>query len=140
VAITRLASHDEEPRSVFGEAHVLMLRNTTYSLFQRKTAAGEGLPPHVHDDQDEAVYVLDGEYLLSSGEGRRTLAPGSCALVPRGTVHSLVVPGNEPARCLVIFNPPGAMDRFYEEARTAGAEEVLAIARRLGIQLLTSPV
>ena len=51
--------------------------------------------------------------------------------------------GLRPARCLAIFDPPGAMELFYDEVRTAGdagTEDVLAIARRLGITLLTSPV
>jgi hypothetical protein len=66
-------------------------------------------------------------------------------------VHSLTAVGADSARCLVVFNPPGAMERFFDEVRAArtgpdgedradGDDGVLAIARRLGIALLTSPV
>lgn len=140
MAITHPVSPSGEFLPVFGEGNTVLLRNATYSLFERVTAPGGGLPPHIHQDQDEAIYILAGEHLLSSGEERLTLTPGACVLVPRGTVHSLVVRGNEPGRSLVVFNPPGAMDRFYDEARDADAVEILAIARHLGIHLLTSPV
>lgn len=140
MAITHHASHEAEPLSLLGELTSLKVRHPAYSVFERATGPGEGLPPHVHDDQDETIYVVAGSYQLSSGDDRKQLTPGSIAFIPRGTVHSLTVSGNEPARCLAIFDPPGAMERFYDEVRTAGADEALAIARRLGITLLTSPV
>lgn len=121
---------------------------TQGELLETTSYAGGGLPPHVHDDQDEAIYVLSGECELTSGDGRSDLGPGSFAFIPRGTAHGLTVVGDEPCRRLVVFNPPGAMERFYDEARSteddpAGSdvvEGVLAIARRLGIGLLTRPV
>jgi quercetin dioxygenase-like cupin family protein len=151
VAITHLSAREGESLSIMGEVTTLKIRHAAYTMFASSASAGQGLPPHSHEDQDEAIYVLAGEYLLASGEDRLTLTPGSFAFVPRGTVHFLEAAGAEPARCLVVFNPPGAMERFFDELRAArtepdgedradGADGVLAIARRLGIALLTSPV
>jgi quercetin dioxygenase-like cupin family protein len=143
MAITHRAAQQGAPLSVLGERTSLMVRHPAYSVFERSADPGQGMPPHVHDNQDETIYVLSGSYELWAGEDRLTLMPGSVAFVPRGTVHSLTVSGEEPARCLAIFDPPGAMELFFDEVRTAGnagAEHVLAIARRLGITMLTSPV
>jgi quercetin dioxygenase-like cupin family protein len=148
VAITHLTAHEGESLSVFGEVTTFKIRRASYSVLESSAEPGHGLPPHTHDGQDEAIYVLAGEYRLSSGEDRLTLTAGSLALVSRGTVHSLTAAGTEPASCLVIFDPPGAMERFFDEVRTAGAStgdaggtpDIFAIARSLGIALLTSPV
>ena len=154
MAISHLPARAGASMSVLGEVNTLKVRHAAYTIFESSAAPGGGLPPHAHEEQDEAIYVLDGEYQLASGEERLPLVPGSLAFVPRGTVHCLTVTGRRPGRCLVAFNPPGAMERFFDEVRTmsdgddGGApvdgtdpvDGVLAIARRLGITLLTSPV
>ena len=144
MAITHRPSHAGETLSLLGEVTTIKARQASYSVIEISGLPGRGLPPHTHDDQDEGIYVLAGEYHLSSGEEQRTLTPGSFASVPRGTVHSLTVSGTQPGRCLLIFDPPGAMERFLDEVRSAAGTthepDVHAIARRLGLALLTSPV
>jgi quercetin dioxygenase-like cupin family protein len=145
VAITHRSAHEGESLSVFGEVNTFKVRRAAYSVFESTAEPGHGLPPHAHDDQDELIYVLAGEYRLSSGDDRLTLTPGSLALISRGTVHSLTAAGTETARCLVILDPPGTMERFFDEVRAAGdgpdgAPDVCAIARSVGIALLTRPV
>lgn len=141
MAITHVPASEGMTTSILGEVTTLKVRHPAYTMFESSTGPGDGLPPHAHADQDEAIYVLDGEYRLSSGDDRLTLCAGSFAYVPRGTVHALTVVGRRAARCLVVFNPPGAMERFYDEVRGNGVgEDVLAIAARHGIRLLTHPV
>lgn len=148
MAITHQASDDGDSLSVLGERITLKVRHAAYSVFERSADPGQGLPPHVHEGQDETVYVLAGTYHLSSGDDRLLLEAGAVAFIPRGTVHALTVSGNAPARCLTIFDPPGAMERFFDEICTpdnlvegvADTGEALAVARRLGISLLTTPV
>lgn len=147
VAITHLAAGEGESVSVFGEVSTFKIRRASYSVFESSAEPDRGLPPHAHDGQDEAIYVLAGEYQLSGGDDRLTLTVGSVALVSRGTVHCLPVSGTGPARCLVILDPPGAMERFLDEVCTASAAtgdagstpDIFAVARSLGIALLTSP-
>lgn len=112
------------------------------------------MPPHAHHAQEEAVYVLQGEYALVVGGRELRLGPGSFAPVPRGTVHASRVTGSEPGRCLVILTPPGPTERFFEEVGVPVAdgapiapprdlpdmERLLASARRNGIEILTTPV
>lgn len=47
-----------------------------------------GTPPHVHDDAEKAVIVLEGtmEWLIDGQTVR--LDPGTVAVVPRGVEHS----------------------------------------------------
>jgi uncharacterized cupin superfamily protein len=149
--VAHLASGEGQTLRVLGELNTFKARDAAYTLLESTALpGGSGLPPHVHHDQDEAIYVLEGEYtLLVSGDEELRLARGSFATVPRGTVHALEVTGSNPGRCLVILTPPGELERFFEEVgvrarnevpATPDAQEVFASARRHGISLLRTPV
>ncbi len=49
---------------------------------------GSQPPPHVHHDEDEGFYVLEGEVTLFTPEGETTLGPGEFAVGPRSLIHS----------------------------------------------------
>jgi quercetin dioxygenase-like cupin family protein len=78
-------------------------------------APGGGPPPHVHANEDEAWYVLDGEFEILHGEETLRLTAGGFAFVPRGTLHRFENVSDRPSRVLVIFTP-GGFDRFFFEA------------------------
>jgi uncharacterized cupin superfamily protein len=53
---------------VLGELITFKARHAAYTpLESTALPGGSGLPPHVHHDQDEAIYVLEGEYALMVG-------------------------------------------------------------------------
>ena len=62
-------------------------------------------PPHVHYQDDEAWYVLEGVLHVRAGERIIEVRAGSGAFVPRGTLHTYWNPGAEPARYLLIMTP-----------------------------------
>jgi mannose-6-phosphate isomerase-like protein (cupin superfamily) len=67
----------------------------------------EGPPLHVHGDEDDAFYVLDGEltFLL---EDREIAAPaGTFVLVPPGALHTFANRTAEPVRILNVHAPAG---------------------------------
>jgi quercetin dioxygenase-like cupin family protein len=77
-------------------------------------APGGGPPPHVHSNEDEAWYVLDGEFEILQGEETVRLTAGGFAFVPRGTLHRFENVSDEPSRVLVLFTP-GGFDGFFFE-------------------------
>jgi mannose-6-phosphate isomerase-like protein (cupin superfamily) len=54
---------------------------------------------HVHEDEDDSFYILDGEMTFFFG--------GEKALVPPGTSHGFKNEGRVPARMLNIHAPAG---------------------------------
>ena len=143
MTIAPVAPPDGEPVSVLGGSYAIRARNAAYALVESAGQPGSGLPPHALDGQDQTICVLSGDYVLVIGDERRPLAPGSIAVVPRDTVHSLTVTGERAGQALIIASPPGALDAFIEEVRLMGpgsTETVHALARSAGISLLTSPV
>jgi ethanolamine utilization protein EutQ (cupin superfamily) len=52
---------------------------------------------------DEAIYLLDGDLEIASGEERYQLAPGECLWMPRGAKISYVV--RQSCRYLYVTSP-----------------------------------
>ena len=48
---------------------------------------GGGPPPHIHRNEDETFYVVEGERRLPARRRARTAGVGDFVNVPRGTVH-----------------------------------------------------
>ena len=78
---------------------------------------GDGPPRHIHKNEEEAFYVLEGEIKVLLGERTFNAKAGSFVLIPRGTVHTVARAGQEPAKMLAIFSP-GGFEAFFSEAVT----------------------
>jgi len=62
-------------------------------------------PLHLHRNDDEAWYVLEGVLRVKVGNDDVELRAGSGVLVPRGTPHTYWNPGPERVRYLLIMTP-----------------------------------
>jgi mannose-6-phosphate isomerase-like protein (cupin superfamily) len=63
-------------------------------------------PEHVHADQTEILYVLEGRgYMHFDGE-RKEISPGIFMFVPKGVVHSIEAVSGEDLKVLYVFSPP----------------------------------
>src|SRR6266536_5647414 len=60
-------------------------------------------PIHLHRNDDEAWYVLEGVLRVKSGHEEIELRAGSGMLVPRGTPHTYWNPGPERVRYLLVM-------------------------------------
>ena len=85
------------------------------TLMEIQCAPGGGPPPHIHIREDEALYVLDGEFEILIGEHLRSCGPGTFAFIPHGTVHRFAYTGESAGRILALFSP-GGIDGFFREA------------------------
>jgi mannose-6-phosphate isomerase-like protein (cupin superfamily) len=70
-------------------------------------AAGRVLEPHVHAEEDDAFYILEGELTFDLGEGEVPAPPGTFVLVPPGVGHGFRNDGSVPVRMLNIHAPAG---------------------------------
>src|SRR5262245_61090543 len=83
----------------------------TYSLMEIVSPPGSGPRPHVHEDAEEAFYLLDGELTFHAGNVSFDVAPGDMVHVPRGTMHFFTVK-ERPAKYLALYAPGGAERGF----------------------------
>lgn len=123
----------------------------SYMVVECLLPPGFGPPPHVHHEDDEAFYVLDGELSGFCGEWSWRGASGSFILLPRGLPHGFRVEGDTPARVLQLGNGSG-FERFITEAgepaRAAtlppppgpdAIARMLAAAPKYGIEIFAPP-
>ena len=83
---------------------------------------GTAPPMHIHHNDDEAFYVLEGELTLFADGARIDAGPGDYVFVPRGTTHAYLVRSGW-ARVLVTFSPAGFEDVFVRAGvEVTGAE------------------
>jgi mannose-6-phosphate isomerase-like protein (cupin superfamily) len=90
---------------------------------------------HVHHQDDEVWYVLDGVLGFRIGERRLTAAAGSAVVAPCGTPHSYWNAGPGPARYLIVM-PPRLL-RLVEALHGGGSIDVARIFREHASELLT---
>ena len=95
-----------------------------YSLGEFVLPPGGAALPHIHWGNDEAYYVLDGEFTVGVGEQSVIARAGSFVLVPRGTVHSLRNGGTRPGKLLFVISPAGMERMFVEIGQILSARDL----------------
>ncbi|MDZ7825370.1 MAG: cupin domain-containing protein [Gammaproteobacteria bacterium] len=87
-----------------------------------------GAPPHVHRNEDEYVYVLEGTLTLLVGEQTHEAVPGTLAALTRGTVHGFWNATNEPVKTL-FFVSGGGFEQFFDAVARSLREQPPASVR-----------
>jgi quercetin dioxygenase-like cupin family protein len=91
-----------------------------YTMIEAIASSGNGPPPHLHKNEDETLYVLDGDFeILNGDEHLMSAKPGALAFVPRGTVHRFRCVGDRTGRILLVYIPGGIEGFFRESGRPA---------------------
>jgi len=97
---------------------------------------------HLHLEQDEWFYAVEGEFLMEVGEERIRMGPGDSLFGPRGVPHVWAHVGSGRGRMLIAFTPAGQMEAFFREVTKANAmpPQDPALWRDHGMELLGPPL
>ncbi len=76
---------------------------------------------HLHYEQDEWFYAVEGEFIVEVGGERVRLQPGDSLLAPRKVPHVWAYVGDARGRILITFMPAGKMEAFFREVTKANA-------------------
>jgi quercetin 2,3-dioxygenase len=78
------------------------------------TSSKKGGPPrHLHHNEDEWFYVIEGEYIAEIGSERVQLKPGDSILGPREIPHAWAFVGDTQGKMLIAFAPANQMEAFF---------------------------
>lgn len=86
--------------------------NGAFTIIDQIIQPQSGPPPHIHHREDEAFYVLEGQFSFLSGGTQGVFEAGSFVYIPRGTLHTFKNVGELPGRLLVTITPGGLEDFF----------------------------
>lgn len=89
-----------------------------FSLIEVAGGPGGEPPLHVHGNEDELFYVLEGKVKVFRGGEELILNPGDSAFMPRGVAHTFKILSSF-ARGLVYITPAGFEGYFREMGRPA---------------------
>ncbi|MEO8406446.1 MAG: cupin domain-containing protein [Chitinophagaceae bacterium] len=79
---------------------------------QTSLSQGRGTPLHVHFNQDEIFYILEGEYYFQVGEQKYKLKTGDSIFLPIQVPHAWTQV-SEKGKMMVLFQPAGKMEEFF---------------------------
>ena len=112
-------------------------------LILENTFRAKGGPArHLHHDQDEWFYALEGEFLIEVGHDRFSLRSGDSRLAPRNLPHVWASVGENGGRILIAFQPAGRMEAFFRTVTQANAmpPQDPELWRAHGMELLGPPL
>jgi quercetin dioxygenase-like cupin family protein len=116
------------------------------TLFESVVPPGDGPPLHVHVDDDEFMYVLEGTLRFRLGDSERQAPAGSFVFIPKGLAHTWQNAGDTDARFLAGFALAAlGMERFFERTGEAadevrGPDAFRQFADDAGMQVLGPPL
>lgn len=130
--------------NVMGDNQIIKLSakdtNGQYTLIEQNNAPGMGIPPHVHENEDEVFHVLTGKVEMIIGEETTTLSAGDMIFCPRRIPHSWKVVGEEKAKAMLSIFPAGLEGMFEELAEMPpgppNMEKVIAICSKYKLKFV----
>ena len=83
------------------------------AVFEQTGLTPNGGPPlHIHPNQDEWFYVIEGEYIFQVGEEKYSMKAGDTIFLPRKVAHAFIQL-TEKGKMIVSYFPAGKMEDFF---------------------------
>lgn len=110
----------KERREVFGTRRIdvkVSTLDTSGGLFVSEIVdhLKGGPARHLHLEQEEWFYVLEGEYVIEIGDKRYQMGPGESVLAPRKVPHVWAHVGEGSGRLIAAVQPAGKLEEFFDE-------------------------
>ena len=97
----------------------------------------------MHHREDEAFYVVEGNFLYECGDQRAQGGPGTYVFLPRGIPHCFQNIGDEAGKMVVICQPAG-LELFFEEISAIQGPpdpaKLVPLGQKWGLELLGPPI
>ena len=86
---------------------------------------GHATPYHLHHIEDEAFYVLEGEFTFVCDGVKTVITSGGYIFLPRGIPHGIRVTSAVPSTMLILAMPGTGFVGMMEEMAQPARERVL---------------
>ena len=107
--------------SVVGDRYTFLLTGDmtdgAYFVFEAFVQPGSGSPPHIHHREDEAFYIIDGEFEFIVAGKTICVRAGESVFGRRDVPHHFKNVGTTPGRMIITVTPAG-LENFFVEIGT----------------------
>ena len=113
-----------------------------FAMITQEVSPGTSIPVHLHEKEDELIFIQSGTGQATLADATVPLAAGSTLYIPKGTWHGGRNTGSGTLMWIAIYSPSGFDGYFREIGRKAptdpprsrSAEEREALDREFGIR------
>ena len=114
------------------------------AVFEQTGLTPNGGPPlHIHPEQDEWFYVIEGDYLFVVGKDKYQIKAGDTIFLPRKVAHAFVQL-SEKGKMIVSYVPAGKMEAFFavtdKWTSPPSKEEIVQVFAEHGMQVVGPPL
>ena len=85
-----------------------------YTILEALVPPGGGPPPHLHHNENETFYVIEGEVTFQIGDDRTTVGAGTFVNLPIGQPHAFKNESERNVRMIMTLSPAG-FEHFFTE-------------------------
>jgi quercetin dioxygenase-like cupin family protein len=135
--------------NILGHAVTVMLTSAETNgdgyLFEVITPAGHGIPPHVHEREDEYIYIAEGVYEVFLNGRTHKAKSGAMLHFPRYIPHGFRNIGATPGKTVWTVTPGANFEPFFNELGALPADappdmqKVVGIFAKYGMEVLPPP-
>ena len=93
-----------------------------FGMITQEVSPGTSIPVHLHEKEDEIIFIQSGRGTATLGDNQVPLAPGSTLFVPQGTWHGGRNIGTETLMWIAIYSPSGFEGYFREIGRKSPSD------------------
>ncbi len=86
-----------------------------YYVFEVVTPPGMGIPPHVHEHEDELIYIVEGEFEILLDDNTYQAKAGDELFFPRHTPHGFQNTGSRAGKTIWTVVPGGNFEEFFDK-------------------------
>jgi mannose-6-phosphate isomerase-like protein (cupin superfamily) len=90
------------------------------SFMEFFTRKGDEPSVHVHEDEDEIFYLLEGAMTVTSGDQSFEVAPNGFVFLPRNVPHGFTIHGHGLVRMLVLTVSTESVQNFGDRIEQEG--------------------
>jgi len=111
-----------------------------YTMLEIVADPRNGVPMHIHKNEDEHFLVLEGTLHIVVGDATLDVPAGTAVTVSKGDPHAWCNLTEMPVRMLVIFSPGHIEGLFREVAARKSDDDIAAIADKFGCLIVGPPL
>lgn len=120
-----LAAGGGQPMTWFEASITLKASCPELGVVEVQMHPGDEPPLHVHKNEDEWFYMLDGDMTFHVGGENYSGRAGAFVSFPRGIPHTFTV--ESPSARFLVLNTPGGFERMFDLAPKTPEDAVRAL-------------